>query len=309
MTGLALLCPGQGDQDASMLELALADPRGAEVVRAASAAAGLDLVAAARGAGPSPFVNGVAQPLVCTAELATWAALRRLLHPPRVIAGYSLGELAAYGCAGALGVEDVVRLAVRRAALMDAAASAGSGLVALRGLPLATVEAIAAEAGAEIAIVNGPDHALVGGDAAALDQVEARGLDAGATTIQRLRVGLAAHTSVLAPAVAPFAAALAASSLRDPAIPVLAGVSGAPVRARAEAIAALSTQLARRIEWGRCLAAAAEMGCSVFLELGPGTALARMAAQAMPGAAARSVAEFRTLEGVARWVGAQARSG
>jgi [acyl-carrier-protein] S-malonyltransferase len=192
---------------------------------------------------------------------------------------------------------------------MDAAGPAGSGLVALRGLPLATVETIAAEAGAEIAIVNGPDHAVVGGDAAALDQGEARGLDVGATTVQRLRVGVAAHTSVLAPAVAPFAAALAASSLRDPAIPVLAGVSGAPVRARAEAIAVLSAQLARRIEWGRCLAAAAEMGCSVFLELGPGTALARMAAEAMPGAAARSVAEFRTLEGVARWVEAQASGG
>lgn len=309
MTGFALLCPGQGDQGASMLELALRDPHGAEVLRAASAASGLDLVAAARGAGPSLFTNRVAQPLVCAAELATWTALRAALPPPRVIAGYSLGELAAHGCAGALGVEDVVRLAGRRAALMDAASPAGSGLIALRGLPLARLEAIAAGAGAEIAIVNGPDHAVAGGGAAALDRLEAGALEAGATTVQRLRVGVAAHTSILAPAVAPFAAALAASSLRDPAVPVLAGVSGAPVRSRAEVIAALSAQLARRLEWGRCLAVAAEMRCSVFLELGPGTALARMAAEVVPGAAARSVAEFRTVEGVVRWVEARVAAG
>jgi [acyl-carrier-protein] S-malonyltransferase len=47
----------------------------------------------------------------------------------------------------------------------------------------------------------------------------------------------------------------------------------------------------------------------VFLDLGPGSALARMASEALPGAAVRSVVEFRTLDGVARWVGAALRRG
>ena len=39
----------------------------------------------------------------------------------------------------------------------------------------------------------------------------------------------------------------------------------------------------------------------MFLELGPGNALARMAAELVPDARARSVADFRSLDGVLRW--------
>jgi [acyl-carrier-protein] S-malonyltransferase len=304
VSGLALLCPGQGHQHPALLELALADARGAAVVRRAGDATGLDVAALARRGGAELFVNAVAQPLVCAAELATWAALRESLAPPRVVAGYSLGELAAYGCAGALAPEEAVALASRRAALMDAAAPPGSGLLALRGLPIARVEALAVQAGAEVAIVNGPDHCVAGGELSALERLEVLASRAGASTLQRLPVSVPAHTTLLAGAVAPFAAALQSSQLADPLIPVLAGVSGGPVRSRVDAIAALSLQLARRLEWARCLATAAEMGCSVFLELGPGTALARMAAELVPGARARSAEEFRSLDGIARWAAA-----
>ena len=44
------------------------------------------------------------------------------------------------------------------------------------------------------------------------------------------------------------------------------------------------------------------MGCTVFLELGPGGALTRMAAEVVPAACGRSVADFRTVAGIARWV-------
>ena len=84
-------------------------------------------------------------------------------------------------------------------------------------------------------------------------------------------------------------------------------MSGRPVWSRPDAIATLSQQLAHRIEWARCLATAAEMGCSVFLELGPGTALVRMAAEVAPITRVRSVAEFRSLAGVVRWVAAALR--
>jgi len=302
MTGLAILCPGQGHQHAAMFDLALREARGADVARRAEAAVGLDLVAVARRGGDAPFANALAQPLVCAAELATWAALGERVAPPRVVAGYSLGELAAYGCAGALAAEEVVALAARRAALMDAAAPPGAGLVALRGLAIPRAEALAAGAGAALAIVNGPDHCIAGGTADALKRLAESARRAGATTVQRLPIGVPAHTGLLSAAEAPFAAALAASALADPPVPVLAGVSGAPVRTRADAVLTLSAQIAHRIEWARCLAAAAELGCSVFLELGPGTALARMAVETVPGASARSVSEFRSLDGVARWV-------
>jgi [acyl-carrier-protein] S-malonyltransferase len=48
--------------------------------------------------------------------------------------------------------------------------------------------------------------------------------------------------------------------------------------------------------------AAAEAGITVALELGPGAALSRMLRKRHPDIAARSVADFRTLDGIRRWL-------
>lgn len=301
MNGLALLCPGQGGQHPGMLELAAASPAGAAAIRRCAARLGWDPLARARGGQADVYANAVAQPLVCATEVATWEALRGALPAPGLVLGYSLGELAAYACAGALAPEEAVALAVTRAAVMDAVSPAGAGLVALRGLTRARAAALAADAGAEVAIVNGPDHVVLGGGGAALAAIEAGAPGLGATAV-RIPVCVPAHTSLLRGAVAPFAAALRGSPLRPPDPPVLAGTTASPVRSRDEAVAALSSALASPIEWGRCLEAAAELGARVFLELGPGAALARMAAAVLPGAAVRSVADFRSVEGIARWV-------
>jgi [acyl-carrier-protein] S-malonyltransferase len=50
---------------------------------------------------------------------------------------------------------------------------------------------------------------------------------------------------------------------------------------------------------------AAEAGITVALELGPGSALSRMLEARHPGIACRSAAEFRTVDGIAAWVGRQ----
>jgi [acyl-carrier-protein] S-malonyltransferase len=284
-----------------MLDLALGSSEGARVLGEAGEAIGLDLAALARRGGQAIFRNALAQPLLAASEVATWAALRQALPTPVLFAGYSLGELAAHGCAGALFAGQLAKLAQRRAALMDASADP-SGLVALRGLPVARVIALCEALGAEVAIANGPDHCVVGGLLPVLAALELAARSAGATTVQRLPIGVAAHTSLLAGAVGPFAEALLASGITGPSVTVLAGVDAAAIRDRTAAVAALSLQLARRIEWSRCLASAAEMGVTVFLELGPGNALARMVQEVLPGVRVRSVSEFRTLEGVARWV-------
>lgn len=302
VSGLALLCPGQGGQHPAMLEPLRGNSAAEALLEEAEPHVPGGLRAAVERGGDRIFDNRVAQPLVCAVTLATWAGLGEALPAPRLLAGYSLGELTAYGCAGALAAEEAVRLAAERAALMDGASAVPSGLLGVRGLPRARLEALAVAAGAEVAIDNGPDHLVLGGPAAVLPGLAEAALAAGARTAQRLPIGVAAHTSLLAGAVIPFAAALSGSGFARPEPPVLSGVDAAPVRTRAEGIFALSRQLARRIAWADCLAAAAELGCTVFLELGPGAALARMAGDLLPGVAARSVADFRSLAGAAEWV-------
>jgi [acyl-carrier-protein] S-malonyltransferase len=294
--GLGLLCPGQGDQTPAMLGL---------LDGCAPAQAALGLFTQVAGSDPSSLsaaemqVNIVAQPLVCAYQLAVWAALADRLPPVAALAGYSVGELAAYGCAGSLAPQDVIALARRRAELMDDAFRGGA-MLALRGLDRATVRAICARHGAEIAIVNDEDRFVIGGApeaiAASGSEAEARGAKA-----TPLAIRIPSHTSLMNPAVEPFRRALAAVDWKRPSAPVLAGISGAPVFAPGPAREALAVQLAQTIDWAACLDGLRERGCTVLLELGPGAGLARMARDRFPDLPSRSVAEFQSLEGVAAW--------
>ncbi len=67
------------------------------------------------------YQDHYAQPLLCLFQAMVWAELSDRLPTPQFVTGYSLGELSAYGCAGALVPKDVIDLATTRANLMDAA--------------------------------------------------------------------------------------------------------------------------------------------------------------------------------------------
>jgi len=297
---LAVLCPGQGAQHSRMLDLASSD---------ASAREALDEAAAALGVDPrtwtesdAMFVNANAQPLICVAQNAQWRGLRDRLPCPLAIAGYSVGELSCYGLAGAVGIAALVRLARQRAAAMDTAtAEHAGGLVAVRGLVRRTIEAICVEVGAHVAIAAADDAFVVGAGEPELAEFALRCERLGVQA-RALRVGVAAHTPLLAAAVATFRTELDASTLRAPAIPVVAGIDAAWVRTRERAIATLAPQVAQTIEWAQCLDALHERGCRVFLELGPGQALSRMVHERFDDAGARSVDEFRSLAAIAAWV-------
>lgn len=294
---LGILCSGQGMQEpAALAALCAADGAAADVVGRISARLRRDLTADA----PDFFANAWAQPWIFAYQAAAWAALAPRLPRPRAVAGYSLGEMAAYVCAGALDPVEGAVLTRRRAELMDQACETAGGLIAARGLSERQIAGLCAELGLHVAIVNGPDRLVVGGAAASLpgfaDAVAALG---GQTTPLCVRV--ASHTPLMASAVAPFAEALALSGLAAPTVPVLAGVDAAPVYALDRAIATLSRQVAEPVRWADCLETLVEMGCTVFLELGPGSALARMAAERFPDLPARALADFRSPAAAAAW--------
>ena len=297
----AVLCPGQGAQHPRMLDLYAGHPAAEAVLASGADALGVH-VREWLARADSIHDNAIAQPLLCLAQRAAWAALCEAAPAPLAFAGYSVGELAAHGCAGALAADELARLARARAAAMDAACPAGGGLIALRGIGRAGADALCAALGAHVAIVNGDDAFVIGGAAAGMERIGVQAAQGGAT-VTCLKVAVPAHTPLLAAAVAPFRRALEASALRAPDVPVVAGIDGTLVTTRSLAIAALSAQLARTIVWSRCLEALYERGCRVFLELGPGNALSRMARERLPaGVEARALADFRTLDGVTQWL-------
>ena len=298
---LAVLCPGQGAQHPALFDF---------VDRHAASVRVLDDARAALGENPRAWLdkgdaiyrNAIAQPLICVLQLAQWAALRDDVPRPSALAGYSVGELACYGIAGALDIGALVSLARARAKAMDAAAAGNpGGLVAVRGLSRASLRRVCEAAGAFIAIVVGDDAFVVGGSDAALDRVRQRSQSAGAKIIE-LNVGIASHTPLLAEASGEFRSALEQSTLSVPRIPVIAGIDAAVVTSRDRAIATLSAQISRPIEWAQCLDALHERGCRVFIELGPGRALSRMVRERFDDIEARAVDDFGNLAAVAQWV-------
>jgi [acyl-carrier-protein] S-malonyltransferase len=299
---LAILCPGQGAQHPAMFDMARLDLAASRLLDVwfADPALGATLQA---GVGDERFTNRIAQPAIVAATLAMWRALQDTIATPALVAGYSIGELSAHGVVGALAAEDVIKLAIERARLMDACVTNGAaqGMVALSGMPSGTVDALLAGAGFYPAIVTGDDALVAGGPAAQRDALASAAVAAGGHATV-LPVAVASHTPLLAGAVAPFAALLAAAQWHAPAFPVLSGISAEPVFGADKALAELPRQIAEPIRWRECMDAMTEAGVSVALELGPGAALSRMLQSRNPNIACRSVAEFRSLDGVRVWL-------
>ena len=298
---LGILCPGQGAQNLAMLDLLSGTPEARAVLDAANPVLGDSPWNLMKGPVEALYVNTLAQPLLCAVQLATWTALRSRLPAPRVFAGYSVGELAAYGCAGALDAGELLTLAHERARAMDSAGPSDSGMRAVRGVDRQRLKALCDAHDVHIAIVNDADRFVIGGREEALRRIEpeisARG---GAVTV--LPVHVASHTPLLASAARAFGERLARSGLRAPSTPILAGLDGAPVHTRERALTTLTRQVAETVDWAACLEGLAEEGCTVLLELGPGADLSRMARDWLPSVSARSVSDFKTLEGVCTWV-------
>ncbi len=298
MTGFAILCPGQGSQTSTMFDLVVAEPAGRAVVAAFDDALGIDVVTRAH-ADDDLFANAYAQPAFVASAIATWAVLAPRLPEPALFAGYSVGEVSAWSCAGAWTVANAARVTAARAAAMDARSPPRCGMLAVRGLPRDDIATLAP--GLDVAIVNDHDHVVLAGPDAAIDAAMPALAAHGAWT-RRLDVRVPSHTRFLADAATDLRATLAELPPRDVDVPVLRGVDGVPCRRGGDAAEALPRAVHATIRWDDCMRTLAESGVRVALELGPGRALAGLCAVGCPDVVVRSVADFRTFDGIERWV-------
>lgn len=306
MRGLvAILCSGQGEQHPGMFDLIADCPEAEPIFAVAADALGMDPRRFVREASSEDLFSDVAgQVLCCTQALAGWAALGAGRPARAVFAGYSVGELAAWGCAGALDAKATLRLAVRRADVMDAAAPTDGGLAAVLGLTRKTLQPILTKHGVSIAIINGVDSFVVGGLRA---QVEAACREAAARGARRtvgLNVAVPSHTPLLGKATEQFCAFLREAAPRMPCSGhrLLSGTEGDTIHDVANGINRLACQISSTIDWAACLESSRATGAEVALELGPGTALSRMALALFPDGRARSAEEFRSVAGLRAWL-------
>jgi [acyl-carrier-protein] S-malonyltransferase len=307
VSGVAILCSGQGYQGAGMFDLLADAPEADPVFRAAKLVLDgrdpRDLVHQA--SNEALHADRAGQILCCTQAMAAWAVVGGKVRRPLVVAGYSVGELAAWGVAGLLNYEEVLDLGVRRAAAMDAATTEQSGLVAIHGLKRNALDAICKAHGAYIAIINGADHMLVGGTSESLAAVIRDARVHGAQRTTTLPVAVPSHTPLLADASDRFRQALAKAHLSaemPPGVRLLSGIDGDAVfdvRAGADKLA---RQIQQTVDWAACMQSCRAADVTKVVELGPGSALAHMMHEFMPDCDVHSLSEFHSLSGFERWM-------
>lgn len=304
---LALLCTGQGNQHPDMFRLTAEAEQASPLFKHATQLLGADprLPDFWRDAEFSRS-NRAAQVLCTLQGLAAHAALRPYLPSRLCVAGYSVGELTAWGVAGAIPPLAVLDFAATRAELMDAArGSASQGMVSIRGLCEDVVRGLCAERAADIAIANPDLSWVIAGASTDIANIATAAAAAGASKVTPIPVLVASHTFLMASAATAFE-----SYLTDALVParilsgvrLLSGVDGRAVFDVNDGIQKLAAQISHTVRWDLCLQSCVEAGVTACLELGPGQALAATAANAHPRMRAHGLDAFTTLQGAADWI-------
>ncbi|MDE2343987.1 MAG: acyltransferase domain-containing protein [Betaproteobacteria bacterium] len=249
--------------------------------------------------------NRAAQVLIWSLQWVRWQALQALGVRPFLLAGYSAGETAAFTAAGLWSAAAGLRLAAERARLMSEASAAlgePAGMLAVTGCDAVALAAALAGLRAHVAIRTAPAQSVVAGLETDLEQLEVRLGGRGGIHTSRLAVTVPAHTPLLAAVRPPWQTLLESVAGSVPAVTLLSGTRAAPVRDRAGAIDALAEQVCTPIAWDECLQAMAEYQPDAVLELGPGSALARMVLARGWRCPVRAVDDFRSLAAVGEWL-------
>ena len=242
------------------------------------------------------------QPCVFAADLAAARALEARGVAPDVVAGFSLGEVAALTFAGAYTNEQGFELVCRRAELMAEAGEKNPGAMrAVVKLDAASVERLAAEAGEQCWPVNynSPLQTVVAGTPEACEKLDGLVKEAGGRAM-KVAVSGAFHSPFMADAERGLAAYLAEGHApAEPRVPVLANRTAEPYPADEAARAELlSSQVANPVQWVRTLEAMAAMGVDTFVEVGPGKTLTGLVMRTLKGVTALPCETADQLEAV-----------
>jgi [acyl-carrier-protein] S-malonyltransferase len=301
MSRIAFIFPGQGAQAVGMgKELADAFPAAKAVFDEVDEALG-EKLSTTIWEGPAEALTLTAntQPALMAVSLAAMAALEAgfgiAAGKAAFVAGHSLGEYSALCAAGAISVGDAAKLLRKRGEAMQAAVPVGQGaMAALIGkVDVATAEEIAAE-GAKTALVvvandNNVGNVVISGAKAgveaAIEAAKAKGVRA-----VLLPVSAPFHCPLMAPAAEVMREALAAATIKAPAVPLVANVTARPIATPDDIRRLLVEQVTGRVRWRECVEwMAGEGGVTKFVEVGAGKQLSGMVKRGAPEAEAAAL--------------------
>lgn len=301
---LAVLCPGQGSQKPGFLDPWIAATKSAGPrLRWWSVLAGVDLIRLGTTADAEEIKDTArTQPLLVAASLLAAEALADTpglrtdrLHDVGVVAGHSVGELAAACLAGSLPPESAVALAGARGREMAAAcATEPTGMAAVLGGDEDEVLTAIETHGLHPANRNGGGQIVAAGAADRLDKFTSQ--PPARARVMALPVAGAFHTPYMAPAEQALAAVAAGITPGEPGKILLSNLDGAAVTHGRELLTRLVRQVTAPVRWDVCMRSLADLGVSGVIELPPAGTLAGLVKRELKGTRCPEIVSLQTPE-------------
>ncbi len=279
MKEIALLFAGQGAQSVGMgRDLAGQFAVAANLFRRADEILGRNLSEIAW-TGPIEELTKTSncQPALYVHGLACLAALREVAgdFPIGGAAGLSLGEMTAHAAAGTFDFATGLKLVQKRGELMDEACAATSGaMAAMIGADESAVRALAADADVDVANINAPGQIVISGERAKVEAAIGVAKEHGIRRATLLNVAGAYHSRLMETAYRKLGEALSNVPIKASRFAVISNVTGEDVKTPEEIRRTLQDQVTGTVRWLDCMERLADLGCDLFVELGPGGVLA-----------------------------------
>jgi [acyl-carrier-protein] S-malonyltransferase len=136
------------------------------------------------------------------------------------------------------------------------------------------VRKLAADEDVDVANINSPGQIVISGELAKVEAAVAVAKEHGIRRATMLNVAGAYHSRLMQTAYEKLGGALAHVVVQPPRFSVISNVTGREVQTPIEIRQTLQDQVTSTVRWVDCMERLVELGCDLFVELGPGGVLA-----------------------------------
>lgn len=222
------------------------------------------------------------QPAILAISIALANEVKSLIRSgkmkaPLYVAGHSLGEFSALYMADVLSMEDVIKLVIKRADLMEKAPA--GAMTAIIGMDEEVLSKIIQDIeDTSVANYNAPDQIVATGTK---DGMEKLGIavanyaeeNKNNVRVIPLNVGGAFHSALMQSAALEFSDLIDYCEFKDATIPVIQNINAEPVTKASDIKENLKQQMTGSVEWTKTVARLIDEIDEV-VEIGPGKVLA-----------------------------------
>ena len=243
--------------------------------------------------------SNICQPAIFVTSFAAYTTLKKKKAVEfNCAAGLSLGEWGALCAAGVLDFDSTLKVLEARGRFMqEACEQTPSGMIAIVGATPDQLKALCEKTGCTVANINSAAQQVLSGSKDAIASAAAVAKELGIKRAIPLATAGGFHSPFMAPAREKLAPVLDGITFNAPKFPVLSNVTGKPHESDPGAIKAMMLeQVTGTTNWAADVEAAKALGCTTFVEFGPGKVLSGLIKKIDAALTVANVSDVMSLE-------------